>query len=299
MCVIFDCQCSSRVERGWMQPAESTPAVNTHRRAAFRIRCGSVSSVGSMDETLIHRPTQQQPLQLGARDPHSTSSSTSFTLLPGPGASNVRVTGEGLPVEANPGLRNQQNHGPDPAVAALLQSMSQLLAMFAAQSASNNIAVTTLSSQLEAQSSAFERQLAANSVVHSAITDRLNHLEQNLETRPGPSNRDHRQSAGAPSRPPSPTDPELRFLLPREQSESSAHLADQTYPESPAITDATSLHSSPSSPDSGSLVSCSRTGSYSTCKPGLGAGRSRYPPQRYVPAAIYGNIRLQNPLVPG
>ena len=216
-----------------MQPAESTPAANTRRRAASRSRSGSVSSVGSMDETLIHRPTQQQTLQLGARDPHSTTSA-SFTLLPGPGASNVRVTGKGLPVEANPGLRNQQNPGPDPAVAALLQSMSQLTAMFAAQSASNNTAVSTLSNQLEAQSSAFERQLAANSVVLSVITDRLNHLEQNLETRPSPSNRDHRQSAGAPSRPPSPTDPALRLPRPREQSELSSHLADQTVSRTPS-----------------------------------------------------------------
>ena len=106
--------------------------------------------------------------------------------------------------------------------------MSQLTAMFAAQFASNNTAVSTLSSKLDAQSPALERQLAANSVVLTVITDRLNHLEQNLETRPGPSNRDYRQSSGAPSRPPSPTDLTLRIPRPREQSESSAHLADKT-----------------------------------------------------------------------
>ena len=180
-----------------------------------------------MDETIIHRATQQQPLQLGARDPQSTTS-VSFTLLPGPGASIVRATDKGLLVEANPGLRNQPIPGPDPAVAALMQSISQLTAMFAAQSASNNTEISTLSSKLEAQLSAFERQLAANSVVLSVISDGLNHLEQNLETHPGPSNRDHRQSAGAPSRPPSPTNPKLRIGHPREQSKSTAHLADQT-----------------------------------------------------------------------
>ena len=211
-----------------MQPAESTPAANTRRRAASRSRSGSVSSVNSMDETLIHRPTQQQALQFGARDPSSTTSSASFALLPGPGASNVRATVEGLPVGANPGLRNQQNPSPDPAVAALLQSMSQLTAMFAAQSASNNTAASTLSSKLEAQSSAFERQLAANSVVLSVITDRLSNFERNFETRPDPSNCDHRQSAGVTSRPPSPTDPVLRLPRPREQSKSSAHPSDQT-----------------------------------------------------------------------
>ena len=184
-----------------MQPAESTLAANTRRRVASRSRSGLVSSVNSMDKTLIHRPTQQQALQFGAHDPSSTTSSAAFTRLPGPDASNVRVTGEGLPVGANPGLRNQQNPGPDPAVAALLQSMNQLTAMFAAQSASYNTAVSTLSSQLEAQSSAFERQLAANSVVLSVITDRLNQLERNFETRPDPSNHDNRQSAGAPSCP--------------------------------------------------------------------------------------------------
>ena len=153
---------------------------------------------------------------------------SSFALLPGPGASNPRAAGEGLSEGANPGFRNQQNFGPDPAVAALLQSISQLTAMFAAQSASNKTAVSTLSSQLESQSSAFERQLAPKSVVLSVITNRLYNLEKNLETRPGPSNRDHRQSTGAPLRPPRSTDSALRIPRPREQSESSAHLADQT-----------------------------------------------------------------------
>ena len=225
---IFDRMFTFRIDRSQMQPAESTPAANTRRHAAFRSRSGSVSSVNSMDDTLIYRPTQQQPLQIGARDPSSTTSAASFTLLPGPGASNVRAAGEGLSVGANPGLRNQQNPGPEPAVVALLQSISQLTAMFAAQSASNNTAVSTLSSRLEVQSSAFERQLAANSVVLSVITDRLNHLERNFETRPDPSNHDNRKSAGAPSRPPSPTDPALKPPRPREQSESSAHPADQT-----------------------------------------------------------------------
>ena len=100
--------------------------------------------------------------------------------------------------------------------------------MFATQSASNNTAVSTLSSQLEAQSSAFKRQLAANSVVLSGITDRLNDVERNLETRPDPSNRDHQHSAGAPSRPQSPTDPALRPPRHQEQKESSSHPADQT-----------------------------------------------------------------------
>ena len=62
--------------------------------------------------------------------------------------------------------------------------MSQLTTMFAAQSASKLTAVTTLSNQIEAQSSALERQLAANSIVLLMITDCLNHLEQNLDTRP-------------------------------------------------------------------------------------------------------------------
>ena len=44
--------------------------------------------------------------------------------------------------------------------------------MFASQSASNT-AVSTLSNQLEAQSSAFDRQLAANSVVLLVIIDRF------------------------------------------------------------------------------------------------------------------------------
>ena len=119
-----------------MQPAESTPDANTRRRAASRSRSGLVSSVNSMDETLIHRPTQKQALQFGARDPSSTTSSASFALLPGPGASNPRAAFEELSDGPNPGLRNQQNPGPDPAVAALLQSISQLTAMFATQSAS-------------------------------------------------------------------------------------------------------------------------------------------------------------------
>ena len=51
-----------------MKPIESTPAANTRQSAASRGRSGSVSSVGSMDKTHIHRLTQQQPVQLGARD---------------------------------------------------------------------------------------------------------------------------------------------------------------------------------------------------------------------------------------
>ena len=151
-----------------------------------------------------------------------------FTLVPGFGSSNPRPAGEGLSFGANPGVRNKQNFGSDAAVAPLLQSMSQLTAMFAAQSASNNTAVSTLSSQLEADSSAFERPLAANSVVLLVINDRINFLEQKLKTSFDPSNRDHRQSASAPLRPPSPTDPALQPPCPREQSESSGHTTDQT-----------------------------------------------------------------------
>ena len=68
--------------------------------------------------------------------------------------------------------------------------MIQLTAMFAAQSAFNNTATCTLSSELEAQSSAFYRQLAANSIVLSVRTDRLNHIKRNFETRFDYSNRD-------------------------------------------------------------------------------------------------------------
>lgn len=135
-----------------------------------------------MDATLIYRPTQQQLVQSSAHDPSSIPSFASFTLLLGPGAPNVRSAGKALLVGVNCGFRNQQNPGADPAVAVLLKSINQLTAMFAAHSVINNIAVSTLSNQLEAQSSAFERLLAANSVVVSVITDRLNYHERNFET---------------------------------------------------------------------------------------------------------------------
>ena len=54
------------------------------------------------------------------------------------------------------------------------------------------------------------------------ITDRLNHFEQNLETRPRPSNRDHLQSAGVSSPAPTPTDFPLEPTRHRDQSKSSA-----------------------------------------------------------------------------
>ena len=79
-----------------------------------------------------------------------------------------------------------------PAITALLQSINQLTAMFASQSAFSRTTVNTMSDQLEALSTAFKRQLAANSVVFSVITDRLNHLKRNIETRPDLLNRNHR-----------------------------------------------------------------------------------------------------------
>ena len=54
------------------------------------------------------------------------------------------------------------------------------MTMLAAQSPINDTAVGTLKKQFEAQLSAFKRQLVENLVVFSVITDRLNHLKQNL-----------------------------------------------------------------------------------------------------------------------
>ena len=131
--------------------------------------------------------------------------------------------------------------------------------MFATQSASNRTAVNTLSYQLKAQSTAFERQLAAKSAVFSVITERLNHLELNFETRPDPSNRDHQQSTGGPSRSPTPTDPTLRSTRRRDQPELRGHPPDQTCisksQQSPAQRP---FFHPPASPDFSSLLSRSR-----------------------------------------
>ena len=114
-----------RIDRSRMELIVSTPAANTRRRAASRSRSGSDSRVCFINKTLIYCPTQQHTLQIPAHEPFSTTSSASITFIFGLGTSNARANGKGLPVETNPGLQNQQNPSPDPAVAALLQLMSQ------------------------------------------------------------------------------------------------------------------------------------------------------------------------------
>ena len=58
----------TRIDRSRIEASESTPTANPSQRAAFQNHSGSFSSVGSMDKILIQSSTQQQVLQIGARD---------------------------------------------------------------------------------------------------------------------------------------------------------------------------------------------------------------------------------------
>ena len=165
-----------------MDPNESTPAGNTRRRAAVR-RTESSSSVGSelLDATIVHH-AESEPVSIDRRIERPASAVSEAS----PARHHRPTDLDARPLRTESIARPRTlDSTPDPNIAALLQSMSQLQSMFAAQS-------NTLAAQLDSrmqlmfatQSSTLTAQLDAQATAMTVLTDRLNRIEQSQQTRP-------------------------------------------------------------------------------------------------------------------
>ena len=171
-----------------MEIVESTPAAKTRHRVASRPRADSASSVESLEATLIHLPILQQSQHTGVPGLRSTAVVSSFGLLTGLGPSTARSGDDKLLIEANP--RSKTSRFPSLTLQSLPSfnrwiSWRRCLPRSLIQAAPQSIRCQTSSKRNRSRSS----DNWVKTALFSSITDRFNHLEQNLEARPGPANR--------------------------------------------------------------------------------------------------------------